>query len=285
MKTNHVLALSVCWGECFVRMILATVSLGGSLQQRLEAAKRAGFDGIEFFYHDCLSSGLTFAEIGRMTRDLGLLPVSLQPVRGFEGDPDDAYQAGRSAIKTFFDDALELGVPLVGICANEKPSACEPKRAAEILYELADIAEAHNLLLGYESLCWSYRINTLADAWEAVRLADHPSLGVTIDAFHFGMRHEDTALLDKIPINKIAAVQVSDSHMTDGLPMIEISRHHRVYPGEGVFPVRDMIDRLLKRGYRDGITLELFSDTVRAQAPAQAAEEALIAMKKLVQQS
>lgn len=263
-------------------MILATVSLGGSLQDRLRAAKLVGFHGIEFFYNDCITSGLSFREIGRMTRDLGLDIVSLQPVRGFEGESGSAYETGLVSIQSFFDDALDLGAPLVGICANENPSACAPPEAAETLHKLGDLAKMCNLTLGYEALCWSYRINTLADAWEAVRLVDQPQVGITIDAFHFCMRHEDLALIDQIPIQKITALQVSDSIQTDGLPMIEISRHHRVYPGKGIFPVRAIVDNLISRGYRNGITLELFSDAVRAQNPADAAPNAIFSIQNIV---
>ncbi|MDE8342864.1 MAG: 3-keto-5-aminohexanoate cleavage protein, partial [Acidocella sp.] len=51
---------------------IATVSLSGALPDKLEAAARAGFDGVEIFDADLLTFDGTPADIRCIASDLGL---------------------------------------------------------------------------------------------------------------------------------------------------------------------------------------------------------------------
>ena len=67
---------------------IATVTLSGALPDKLEAAARAGFDGVEIFDADLLAFDGSPAEVRRIAEDLGLTIVIWQPFRDFEAvDP------------------------------------------------------------------------------------------------------------------------------------------------------------------------------------------------------
>ncbi|MEU6357499.1 hypothetical protein ABZ896_50760 [Streptomyces sp. NPDC047072] len=55
-----------------MRKSIATVCLSGTLTEKLTAAARAGFDGVEIFENDLLASPLAPEEITARTADLGL---------------------------------------------------------------------------------------------------------------------------------------------------------------------------------------------------------------------
>lgn len=61
------------------RKSIATVSLSGTLPEKLEAAAAAGFDGVELFEHDLLTFDGTPADVRRIVRDLGLEITLFQP--------------------------------------------------------------------------------------------------------------------------------------------------------------------------------------------------------------
>ncbi len=63
---------------------IATVSLSGTLNEKLEAIAKAQFRGVEMFENDLLSFNGTPAEIRRMIEDLGLHTITFQPFRDFE---------------------------------------------------------------------------------------------------------------------------------------------------------------------------------------------------------
>lgn len=62
-----------------MRRSIATVSLSGTLRQKLEAIAAAGFDGIELFENDFINFNGTAAELRRITEDLGLSIERYQP--------------------------------------------------------------------------------------------------------------------------------------------------------------------------------------------------------------
>ena len=71
-----------------MKFSIATVSLGGTLPEKLAAIAAAGFEGVEIFEADVLAHEGSPAEIGRMVRDQGLEIVAFQPFRDFEGMPE-----------------------------------------------------------------------------------------------------------------------------------------------------------------------------------------------------
>ena len=58
---------------------IATVSLSGTLNEKLEAIALAQFRGVEMFENDLLTFNGTPAEVRRMIEDLGLRTFTFQP--------------------------------------------------------------------------------------------------------------------------------------------------------------------------------------------------------------
>ena len=66
---------------------IATVCLSGTLDEKLDAAASAGFDGIELFEADLINSPLRPDEVRALADDLGLTIDLYQPFRDFEAMP------------------------------------------------------------------------------------------------------------------------------------------------------------------------------------------------------
>ena len=63
---------------------IATVSLSGSLPEKLEAAASVGFDAVEIFENDLLTFDGSPEEVRRIAENLGLEIAIFQPFRDFE---------------------------------------------------------------------------------------------------------------------------------------------------------------------------------------------------------
>src|SRR5436305_14487983 len=72
---------------------IATVSLGGTLVEKLTAIAAAGFDGVEIFENDLLYFDGSPADVNRLARDLGLRILLFQPFRDFEAVPRERWEA------------------------------------------------------------------------------------------------------------------------------------------------------------------------------------------------
>ena len=91
-----------------MRRSIATVSLSGTLEEKLAAAARAGFDGVELFENDLIASPLAPAEVRTRAEALGLAIELYQPFRDFEAVPAELLERNlRRAERKL--DVMEIG--------------------------------------------------------------------------------------------------------------------------------------------------------------------------------
>ena len=77
------------------------------------------------------------------------------------------------------DVMQELGCDLLMVCSNVSPESLGGiDRASADLHELGERAAKRGLRVAFEALSWGRHIFDYRDAWEAVRRADHPSVGL-----------------------------------------------------------------------------------------------------------
>jgi len=247
-----------------MQMSIATVSLSGALNEKLEAIAAAKFSGVEIFENDLLSFSGTPADVRRMVQDLGLTTVSLQPFRDFEGMPDAQRARIFARAERKFDVMAELGCDLLMVCSNVAPD-CQGgiDRAAADLRELGERAAKRGLRIGFEALAWGRHINDYRDAWEAVRRADHPGVGLVLDTFHVLARKTDLAAMRSIPRERIFLVQIADAPLLD-MDYLSWSRHFRNFPGQGDLPLVAFMQALQATRYDGLLSLEIFNDQFRA---------------------
>jgi 4-hydroxyphenylpyruvate dioxygenase len=242
---------------------IATVSLPGTLRDKLPVIAAAGFDGIEVFEQDFIADAGTPAEVGAMIRDHGLAITLFQPFRDFEGLTGDLRVRAVDRAEHKFDLMGELGVDLVLVCSSVHPASLGGiDRAAADFHELGERAARRGLRVGYEALAWGRHIHDHRDAWEVVRRADHPAVGLILDSFHTQARQVPLDSVRAIPGDRIFFVQLADA---PAIPMdlLYWSRHFRCMPGEGDLDVTGFTAAVLATGYDGPLSLEIFNDQFR----------------------
>ena len=257
------------------RRSIATVSLSGSLDEKLRAIASAGFGEVEIFENDLLSFGARPREIGQLCRDLGLGICAFQPFRDFEGMPEPQRTRTFTRAERKFDLMQELGTDLLLICSNVSPASLGGiDRAADDFRELGERAARRGLRVGYEALAWGRHVNDYRDAWEIVRRADHPAIGVILDSFHVLAPSFPTRAIGSIPADKIFMVQLADAPKLD-LDVLSWSRHFRCFPGQGDLPLLGFLEAVAATGYAGPVSLEIFNDQFRAGSAARTASDGM----------
>jgi 4-hydroxyphenylpyruvate dioxygenase len=252
-----------------MRRSIATVCLSGTLDEKLAAAARAGFDGVELFEADLVNSPLAPDDVGRLAEDLGLTIDLYQPFRDFEAVPEPDLRRAEAK----FEVMVQLGADTLLVCSNVSPEAIDDDDlAAEQLHALADRAAQHGLRIAYEALAWGRHVNEYDHAWRIVQTADHPALGTCLDSFHVLSRGTD---LDAIAgIDKVFFLQLADApHLS--MDVLQWSRHYRCFPGQGSFDLTGFLRRVLDAGYRGPLSLEVFNDVFRQADPDRTAVDAM----------
>ncbi|MBO9452207.1 sugar phosphate isomerase/epimerase and 4-hydroxyphenylpyruvate domain-containing protein [Tropicibacter sp. R16_0] len=252
---------------------IATVSISGNLREKLEAIAAAGFDGIEIFEADFIADYGSPRDVGRLVRDHGLEIMLFQPFRDFETLPEPARSKAFDRAEHKFDVMQELGTDLVLVCSSVHPASLGGiERAADDFHELGDRAAKRGLRVGYEALAWGRHINDHRDAWEVVRRADHPNIGLIVDSFHTLGRKLDPDSIRSVPGDKIFFVQLADAPLIE-MDLLYWSRHFRNMPGEGDLDVTRFMQAVMATGYDGPISLEIFNDQFRGGNPRTIAKD------------
>lgn len=246
---------------------IATVSISGEFEEKLSAIARAGFDGIEIFENDFLAFDRSPKDVGKMVRDHGLVVSLFQPFRDFEGMPEPFRSRNFDRAERKFDLMAELGTDLMLICSNTSPvSLGGIDRAAADFHDLGERAAKRGLRVGYEALAWGRHIHDHRDAWEIVRRADHPDIGLILDSFHTLARKIDVNSIRSIPGDRIFIVQLADAPLIE-MDLLYWSRHFRNMPGEGDLAVTPFMQAVAATGYDGYLSLEIFNDQFRGGSP------------------
>jgi 2-keto-myo-inositol isomerase len=214
----------------------------------------------------------------RFLADLGLKPVSSSNQLFLEETGERRAQAIEDLKwKVELDEAIGCDRLVIPSAAGERHTADDYPRVIENLIEAAEIARPHGVTLMVEHTRLSTLISTLRTALNVVREANHPNLRVMLDTFHFwsGMsKLEDLELLRDGELHHL--------HFEDvpAVPPVEVfEQRHRVFPGQGIAPLQEIVAALKRKGYRGPASLEMFDPAVRALSPYDVAVKARAAIE------
>ena len=254
---------------------IATVCLSGTLEGKLAAASAAGFDGIEVFEPDLVASPWAPAELAARCADLGLSIDLYQPFRDLDSTDPARFARNLRRAGRKFDVMAELGTTTVLVCSSVSADAvADPDQLAEQLAVAAGAAGERGLRIAYEALAWGSEVSTWERSWDAVRRAGHPALGLCLDSFHVLSRGGDPAGFADVPGDRLFFLQLADAPALR-MDVLQWSRHHRLFPGQGAFDLPHFVDCVLAAGYAGPLSLEVFNDVYRQADPARTAVDAM----------
>jgi 4-hydroxyphenylpyruvate dioxygenase len=254
---------------------IATVSMSGSLTDKLRAAAAAGYDGVELFENDLVYFPGTAEEVRQLAGELGLRIVALQPVRDIEGLAGEERERAFARAARKFDLARRLGTDLVMVCSQTRAdSSGDRETIVRDLRELAERAAAAGLRVGYEALAWGRHVSDWRDARDIVLAVDRPNFGLVLDTFHMLVPKYPVDPVSGLDPRRIFLVQLADAPAIAMDPLF-LSRHHRCFPGQGDLPVGEVVRRLRAIGYEGPWSHEIFSDDFRSGSAQQAATDGM----------
>ena len=260
-----------------MKTAISTITLSGSLSQKIEAAAQAGFEAIEVFDSDLIQFSGTPSDVKAIAEDQAVEILSLQPFRDLEGMPENLRDQRFSHFQKRLEMTQELGAQRMILCSNASPLALDdPEQILEDLHRAAEMAKKMGIKLAYEAVSWGRFVADYDKAWELVSKVDHPNLGINLDTFHlFSRGNSLDCLRDEIPVKKIFTVQIADAPTVQMYDLMHYSRHSRCFPGQGGLPIVEFMRVLLDKGFDDYVSLEIFNDEFRASSAEQRAVDGM----------
>jgi 2-keto-myo-inositol isomerase len=281
LKTPGV-ALSPCVPETIrpglniSRFAMNTATIAGTLEEKLLAMSDAGFSKIELWSKDLVDHPGGVEGGVKTIRESGMTVANFKLLRDYEGLYGSARDYKLDVASSLMDLMDRIDAKLLLVVSSTNPNATGDIDTLGLdLAALGSVAEPRGIRIGYEALSWGRWVNDYAAAWEVVKRADRPNVGLVLDSIHALLLSTDLVHLNAIPAEKIFLVQLSD-YLWYNNDVIDTSRHHRVFVGEGAhgFWIAELLRRLGALGYSGDYSLEVFNDDYLSCAPAGVARRA-----------
>jgi sugar phosphate isomerase/epimerase len=255
------------------------------LAKVIDIAVKAGYGAVEPWLDEMerhVSDGSSLKDLGKRIADAGLVVADAIAFPQWVVDDAAARQKGLEEARRAMGLVQQIGgtriaAPPAG--ATNKPGL-DLRAAAERYRALLDIGDQHGVLPLVELWGHSKNISRLSEAAFVAIESGHPKASVLADIFHLHKGGSGFAGLNLLGPQALQVMHVNDYPATPG--RAEITDAQRVYPGDGVAPLKQVFRDLHRLGCRTVLSLELFNRDLWQQDPAQVAKTGLEKVKAAV---
>src|SRR5262249_49589654 len=227
----------------------------------IRVAGQAGYDIIElrddkldrFLAHGSLD------DVRRMLREAGVAAWTINAIDqvGADGAAGTARAVARCRALSRYARALDCPWVLVvpGPTAGRTFAQVTTDTAAT-LREMADAAAEFGVSVAFEFMGFPWAaVRDVAGAWAVVQEAGRPNLGIVVDTAHFyagGSTLESVGSIDPV---RLVVLHIND---LEDVPTPDITDGHRLYPGDGVIPLPEILAAFRATGWDGVVSVELF---------------------------
>jgi 2-keto-myo-inositol isomerase len=260
-------------------------TMRADLATDLRAAKTAGFDYLEIWAAKLRSflKERSTSELRHLFSHLGLSPLSINSIEHVTFRDAAAYESIKQECEELSRIAAAIGCPCIVVVPGRLPSSGALRETViaesiKVLNELCDIAANHNVTLAFEFLGQpDCSVPTLDLAAEIVGKIDRGNLGLVIDSFHFYAGSSTFEMIDALDPRLIQIFHINDA---EDLPREQLEDRHRLLPGLGILPLREMMSAFRRIGYDKVASVEIFRPEYWERDPFELARDARIAAER-----
>jgi 2-keto-myo-inositol isomerase len=257
-----------------------------ALPEQIEVAARAGYDGIEPWLADVdkfVDGGGSLKDLNRRCRDLGLEVCSAIGFAQWIVDDDAVRAKGLEQLRRDMSRLSELGgsriaAPPAG--ATGPGAILDHARMAERYRSILELGHDLGVVPQLEIWGISANLGNLADALAVAARAAHPDACILADVFHLYKGGSAPASL-----HLVARTAAHVFHMNDypaAPDRATVTDAHRIWPGDGIAPLKEILGYLVANDCRLFLSLELFNSEYWKLPVADCARVGLAKMKAAV---
>jgi sugar phosphate isomerase/epimerase len=256
-----------------------------SVPEQIDLAAKAGYDAIEPWMgelHKFIEGGGSAADLKKRIADHGLAVASAIGFAEWIVDDDARRAAGLETAKK--DMGLVAAIGGTHIAAPPAGATREANlnllKAAERYRALLEVGAKEGITPQLEVWGFSTTLSKLGETMLVATESKHPAACVLLDVYHLYKGGSDFAGLRLLNGAAMHCFHMNDYPATP--PRETIRDADRVYPGDGIAPLTQILRDLAAAGFRGTLSLELFNPTYWKQDPLAVARTGLAKMKEAV---
>lgn len=241
-----------------------------SFEERVKAAKNAGFEGIGLraeTYVDALAEGLHDSDILAILDRYGMKCTEVEYITMWADEQRTYEQKYKEQI--CFHMCRLFGVGHINCGLMEHYSV---EHTAQKLKELC--GRAGDYIIGVEPMPYS-GIPDLEKAWEVIKMSGCENAKLILDTWHW-VRANQPFDLCGVPGDAIISIQLNDVHDRPYAPSIlrDESMHDRLAPGTGYGDTAGFVRMVKEAGVKPrAVGVEVISDFYMAEGAETAAKK------------
>ena len=253
-----------------------------SLDKEIEITAKAGYHAIEPWVHkihEYAKSSGSLTELRRRINDLGLTVESAIAFSRWIVDDDKVRGEALEQNKRDMDALARIGGKRIAAppAGATREAGLDLMKAAGRYRELLELGDKMGVVPQVEVWGPSKNLHRLGQAMFVVIESGHPKACLLPDVYHIYKGGSD---FNGFKLLSPKAIQVF--HLNDypaDPPRETIGDRDRVYPGDGIAPLTQILQDLHSNNNRAVLSLELFNPIYWKQDPLQVAKTGLAKMK------
>ncbi|MFO0912349.1 MAG: sugar phosphate isomerase/epimerase [Pirellulales bacterium] len=270
------------------RLCLNTSTIRGQklgIVEEVELAAAAGYQGIEPWIGeltDYQQAGGSLKDLGKRIADLGLKVESAIGFAQWIVDDDQRRAEGLEALKHDMDLVRQIGGTRIAA-----PPAGATEQSGMDLFVIAkryraalEVGQQMGIAPQLELWGFSKTLSRLGELVFVATEAAHPLACMLPDIYHIYKGGSDFAGLKILAGPAMHVFHVNDYPAQP--PRDTIRDSDRVYPGDGIAPVTEILTQLYRNGYQGALSLELFNPTYYERPAKEVVETGIRKMREAV---
>lgn len=250
--------------------------------KELEVASKAGFHSVEIWLDSLqtyLDNGGTLKDARKRLNDLGIRVESAIGFAEWIVDDEAKRAKGLEKMKREMEMLAQIeckrtAAPPAGATST---GGLDLKKAGERYRRILELGDQSGVVPHLELWGFSKNLSRVSEVLYVALESGHPSARVLLDIFHLYKGGSSIEALQLI--NKPACEIFHINDYPSNKPASIITDADRIYPGDGVAPIRRVL-QLLKNPERPlVISFEVFNKTYYSQDALEVAKTALAKMK------
>ena len=245
----------------------------------VNAASKAGFHAIEPWIReidDYTSKGGTLKDLGKRIADAGLTVEDAIAFNSFLDDDDGKRAASMEKLKVDMDKVAQIGGKRIAAPPGNNRAAVSLDNAAKYYREALEMGEKAGVQPLLELWGTHPVLGPLSHGIYATVAAGRADASLLLDVFHLYKSGTPFTALKQINGASLHVIHLNDYPQATDSSTLNDS--NRIYPGDGVAPLREILRDLRDNGFRGYLSLELFNRDYWAKS---ADENLKTAMEKI----
>lgn len=256
-----------------------------SLDKEIEITAQAGYSAIEPWVekiHSYVRDGGNLKDIRRQINDSGLTVESSISFFRWVVDDEAVRAKGLEQVKRDMDVLAQIGGKRIAAppAGATREAGLDLMKAAERYRTLLELGDQMGVVPQLEIWGSSKNLHRLGQAMFVVIESGHPKACLLPDVYHTYKGGSDFNGLKQISAHAIQVFHLND-YPADP-PRETIGDRDRVFPGDGIAPLTQIIRDLQANNSRAFLSLELFNPNYWKQDPLAVAKTGLAKMKGAV---